>query len=151
MMSRTYPDNPMVGVGVLVWRGDRVLLIRRGRPPGEGEWSLPGGVQELGETLFETAVREVTEETGLTITPVSILTAVDNIVRDPDGRIRYHYTIIDIMAEWVSGEPQPRDDIVAVRWATVDEAIAAVAWPETKRVIRMSGVILGKTEPDIAI
>lgn len=151
MSSRTFPDNPLVGVGVLVWRGDHVLLIRRGRPPGEGEWSLPGGAQELGETLFETAVREVKEETGLAIMPVSVLTAVDNIVRDPDGGIRYHYTIIDIMAEWLSGEPQPRDDIVAVQWATTEDAIAAVAWPATKRVLRMAGVALGKVEPDIAI
>lgn len=150
-MSREFPEAPLVGVGVLVWRGERILLIRRGRPPGEGEWSLPGGAQDLGETLFETAIREVREETGLEISPISILTAVDNIVRDPDDRIRYHYTIIDILADWVSGEPQPRDDIVAVRWATVEEAIAAVAWPETKRVIRMGGVALGKAEPDIAI
>lgn len=137
-MSRDYPEHPRVGVGVVVWRGDRVLLVRRARPPQAGEWSLPGGGQELGETLVETARREVAEETGLAICPTGVLTAVDSIHRDDAGRVRFHYTLIDLVAEWRAGEAEARDDVSAVRWATPEEAEALVAWSETRRVIRLA-------------
>src|SRR3712207_2589394 len=84
--EREYPDRPWVGVGVIVWRGDQVLLVRRGRPPRAGQWGLPGGAQEVGETLFEAAAREVLEETGLTVRPYAVVTAVDAVNRDDDGR-----------------------------------------------------------------
>lgn len=137
-MSRDYPDRPVVGIGVLVWRGDEVLLVRRGRPPQQGEWSLPGGGQELGETLFEGAVREVFEETRLAVVPTGIVTAVDIIHRDEDGRIRYHYTLIDIAAAWQGGEAVPGDDAAAVRWARLDEVDELVRSELTRRVIRQS-------------
>jgi ADP-ribose pyrophosphatase YjhB (NUDIX family) len=138
-MSREYPDHPRVGVGVIVWRDGRVLLVRRTRPPQAGEWSLPGGGQELGETLFETARREVAEETGLEVAPTGVLTAVDSIHRDEAGRVRFHYTLIDVLADWQSGEAAPRDDVSAVVWATPEEAERLVAWSETRRVIRLAG------------
>ncbi len=137
-MPHEYPDHPRVGVGIIVRRGDAVLLVRRGKPPGLGEWSLPGGSQELGETLFETAAREALEETGVTVRPVSVLTGVDNIERDADGRVRFHYTIIDVLADWVSGEPVPGDDATAARWATPDEWRALVAWPPLLEVLEMA-------------
>lgn len=137
-MSREYPDSPRVGVGVIVWRGGRMLLVRRARPPSEGEWSLPGGAQELGETLFQAAAREVAEETGMAVEPVAVLTAVDGIDRDAGGRVRFHYTLIDVVAEWRSGEPVPADDVAAVRWAAPGEAERLVTWSETRRVIRMA-------------
>src|SRR6476660_5412765 len=98
-MSRQYPDRPIVGVGAVIWRGDAVLLIRRGQPPRVGQWSLPGGAQHLGETLAEAVSREVHEETGLTLVDLRLLTTVDLIERDPDGRVRYHYTLVDFSAE----------------------------------------------------
>lgn len=137
-MTRAYPDRPVAGIGVLVWRGDELLLVERGRPPRQGEWSLPGGAQELGETLFEGAVREVLEETGLTVVPTGIVTAVDIIDRDADGRVRYHYTLIDIAAEWQEGEAVPGDDAAAVRWARLDEIDGLVRSDLTRRVIRQA-------------
>lgn len=137
-MTRAYPDRPVAGIGVLVWRGDELLLVERGRPPRQGEWSLPGGAQELGETLFEGAVREVLEETGLTVVPTGIVTAVDIIDRDADGRVRYHYTLIDIAAEWQGGEAVPGDDAAAVRWARLDEIDGLVRSDLTRRVIRQA-------------
>ena len=102
-MSREYPDRPFVGVGVVVWRGDNVLLIQRGKPPRIGAWSLPGGAQELGETVRETAVREVREETGVEIDVTHLIDVVDTITRDKDGRVRLQYTLVDFAAEWRLG------------------------------------------------
>lgn len=130
--------HPRVGVGCLVWKGDRVLLIRRGKPPGLGEWSLPGGSQELGETLFAAAEREVREETGVMARARSVLTAVDGITRDADGALLFHYTIVDVEADWVSGDPVPADDALDARWATREEAEALVAWKPLKQVLRMA-------------
>ncbi len=138
MSSAPYPKSPVVGVGALVWRDDRLLLIRRNKPPQAGEWSIPGGRQEIGETLFEAAAREVHEETGITVVPVRIVTAVDSIHRDADGRPEWHYTIVDVAAEWQSGEPVAADDAREARWATLAEAEALIAWPELRRVIRLS-------------
>lgn len=136
-MSHTFPDHPRVGVGALVWKGDAVLLVRRGKPPGLGEWSIPGGSQELGETLFEAAMREVAEETCVTARPLAILTAVDNIVRDPDGAVRFHYTIVDVMAEWVAGEPVAATDVLDARWATPADWRDLVSWPPLLAVLEM--------------
>ena len=137
-MGRAYPEHPVSGVGVLVWRDDRVLLVRRGRPPREGEWSLPGGVQELGETVFQAAVREVREETGLVIHPAAIVTVVDSIVRDEAGAVQYHYTLTEIMAECADGVPVAADDAAETRWAALHEIDDLIAWPETRRVIRLA-------------
>ncbi|QJE73776.1 NUDIX hydrolase [Aerophototrophica crusticola] len=139
----TNPTHPRVGVGCIVWKGDRVLLVRRGKPPGYGEWSLPGGSQELGETLFQAAAREVLEETGVTATPTSVLTAVDNIVPGPDGGILFHYTIVDVVADWAAGEPQAADDVLDARWATLAEAEALVAWEPLRVVLRMAAQARG--------
>ncbi|MCW2246150.1 ADP-ribose pyrophosphatase YjhB (NUDIX family) [Azospirillum fermentarium] len=139
--SRTYPARPWVGVGVIVWRGDRVLLIRRGRAPRLGQWSLPGGAQEVGETVFQAAAREVREETGLTVRPTGVVTVVDAITRDGEGRVEYHYTLVEVAAEWEAGEAVCADDALEARWATVDEAANLVPWDETERVIRLAAAI----------
>ncbi len=136
--SRRYPDRPFVGVGVVVWRGDKVLLVRRGKPPRQGEWSLPGGAQKLGETILDSARREVREETGLTVTPLSIITALDSMAHDAQGRIEYHYTLVEVAAESTAGEALAADDATHVCWATLDEVDALCAWPEVARVVRLS-------------
>ncbi|MFV3128140.1 NUDIX hydrolase [Niveispirillum sp. KHB5.9] len=147
--SLNAPTHPRVGVGCLVWKDGQVLLIRRGKPPGYGEWSLPGGSQELGETLFEAAEREVREETGVVARARSILTAVDNIVRDGDGTLRFHYTIVDVAADWLSGDPVPADDALDARWATLADCEALVAWEPLKQVLR--GAFRAESEQATAI
>ena len=134
-MSREYPERPVVGVGAVVWRGDRVLLIRRGRPPRLGQWSLPGGAQQLGETLVEAISREVLEETGLVLQSVRFLTTIDLIERSEDGRIRYHYTLVDYVAEAPDGAARAGDDAAAVAWFRLDELSELGLWSETVRII----------------
>lgn len=136
MTGRDYPTRPWVGVGVVVTKGCRVLMIRRGKPPRQGQWSLPGGVQELGETVRETAVREVFEETGIEIALGPIADVVDSITRDDDGRVLHHYTLVDFAATWVAGEPRAGDDAIDARWFTLAELEAETLWPETLRLIR---------------
>ncbi|HEX6289150.1 MAG TPA: NUDIX hydrolase [Herpetosiphonaceae bacterium] len=137
-MPREYPEHPIIGVGAVVWRDDRVLLIRRGRPPLLDEWSLPGGRQEIGETVAEAARREVYEETGIDIEVRDVVAVVDLIDRDADGRVRFHYTLIDLLAEWRAGEPVAADDAAAVVWATLDKLAQYTVWSETERVIRLA-------------
>jgi 8-oxo-dGTP diphosphatase len=135
-MTRAFPERPVVGIGTVVWSGDQVLLVRRGRPPRVGQWSLPGGAQELGETVAETARREVREEAGIEIllAPEPIAT-IDLIERDPDGRVRFHYTLIDFLAEAEQGELQAGDDAAEARWFALDELPALGLWTETVRII----------------
>lgn len=144
------PEQPVVGVGAVVFRGRRVLLVRRATPPLQDEWSLPGGRQELGETLLEAAAREVREETGLLIRPSEVITAVDSIHRAPDGGIAYHFTLVDVLAESPAhdGEPVAGDDAAAVRWADLDEIDALIAWPTTREVIRLAA--RRRSAPDTA-
>lgn len=132
------PERPVVGVGVVVRRFGAVLLVRRARQPRLGEWSIPGGRQELGETVFEAAIREVAEETGVAIRPARILTVVDSITRDAAGAIAFHYTLVEIAADWVAGDPVAASDAAAARWADPAEAMRLVAWEETRRVIRLA-------------
>src|SRR5688500_6257844 len=96
--SREYPDLPRVGVGAVVLRGDRVLLVKRGGQPSAGKWSLPGGLVDLGETTQEATRREVFEECGLRVRLAGVAGVVDRVVRDGDGRVRYHYVLVDYLA-----------------------------------------------------
>ncbi len=136
-MSREYPDRPFVGVGAVVLNGGRVLLARRGNPPRAGDWSLPGGAQMVGETVFETACREVREETGLTIEVLGVVDVIDSITRDPDGRIHYHYTLIDVVAQSDGDAAVAGDDAAAVGWFTLDDLAGLKLWSETERIIRL--------------
>lgn len=136
--GREYPDRPWVGVGVVVWQGERVLLIRRGRAPRLGQWGLPGGAQSAGETLFEAAAREVLEETGLEVVPQAVVTALDSISRDDAGNVQFHYTLVEVVAECGPGEPVAADDAMDARWVPADWVGDLVEWDETVRVIEMS-------------
>jgi ADP-ribose pyrophosphatase YjhB (NUDIX family) len=141
-MSRQYPPRPIVGIGVAVLRPGAVLLARRGRPPSEGAWSLPGGAQKLGETAEAAARRELAEETGLAVGELLLAANVDSIHRDPDGRVRYHYTILDFCARWREGEPAPGGDITACAWAPFDQFDGFDLWSEARRVIGIARRLL---------
>lgn len=132
------PQHPVVGVGVVVWKGDQVLLIRRGKAPMQGRWSLPGGRQELGETTRETAVREVREETGLDIRLGNLLDVVDTVRRDETGSVTLHYTLVDFDADWLAGAPVAGDDAADAQWVDADDLEGRDLWRETLRIITLS-------------
>jgi ADP-ribose pyrophosphatase YjhB (NUDIX family) len=137
-VAREYPEHPRVGVGAIVWRGNEVLMIRRANPPRAGQWSLPGGAQELGETIAEAAKREVFEETGLDIAVTDVVTVVDMIERDANGKIRFHYVLVDVNAEWVAGEPKAATDAQDACWISVEGLNTLGLWSETHRVIELA-------------
>jgi ADP-ribose pyrophosphatase YjhB (NUDIX family) len=138
-MPRRYPRQPIPGVGVVVFRGDAVLLIRRRRPPRAKQWSLPGGAQELGETVFEAARREVLEETGIEIAVEGLIDVVDLIDRAADGgRVVYHYTLIEVRASWRSGRPVAGDDALDAAWVDLDHLDPLGLWDQTLRIIRLA-------------
>ncbi len=133
-----YPNRPLIGVGVVVFKGHRVLLVRRGKPPRTGQWSLPGGRQRLGETVRATAAREVAEEAGLTVEVTALLDVIDSMTRDPDGALAYHYTLVDFLAEWRSGEAEAGGDAAEVVWADPDDLAPYDLWDETLRIIALA-------------
>jgi 8-oxo-dGTP diphosphatase len=120
-VNREYPDAPRVGVGAVVLHGDRVLLVRRGRPPGVGKWSLPGGLVHLGEALADAVRREVAEECGCDVRVIDVAGVVERVVRDEAGRVRYHYVLVDYLALADSERVAAASDADEVRWATLDE------------------------------
>jgi 8-oxo-dGTP diphosphatase len=120
-MAREYPDNPYVGVGAVVVRDHRVLLIRRGTAPLLGEWSLPGGVLECGETLREAVAREACEETGLVVETAEMLGVYERVIRDDEGRVQYHFVLIDFLCHAIGGDLKAGSDAADVRWFTRDE------------------------------
>ncbi len=132
-----YPNRPLVGVGIVVFKDDRVLLVRRGKPPREGGWSLPGGRQRLGETVRETARREVREEAGLEVEVTALLDVLDSITRDGAGAIAYHYPRVDFLADWRAGQAAAGGDAAAVTWADPAELDGYDLWDETVRLVRM--------------
>jgi ADP-ribose pyrophosphatase YjhB (NUDIX family) len=136
--QRSYPDFPFVGVGVVVWKDDKFLLIQRGKQPRQGQWSIPGGRQELGETVRETAAREVLEETGLSIEVTDFLDVVDSIQKDEKGEIVFHATLIDYSGEWLSGDAQASSDAQDIAWHGLDDLKDLGLWRETERIIRES-------------
>jgi ADP-ribose pyrophosphatase YjhB (NUDIX family) len=140
--SREFPGRPIVGIGVAVLRDAAVLMVRRGRAPAEGSWSLPGGAQKLGETVEQAARRELAEETGLLVEALFLAGCVDSIHGDPDGRIRYHYTILDFCARYAGGQARPGGDAAEVAWVDVNRLDELNIWSEAQRIIRASGEIL---------
>lgn len=120
-MKRDYPDRPIVGVGAVILDRDRVLVVRRDREPLKGEWSIPGGVLELGETLRAGAAREALEETGLEVEAGEVLEVFDRIVTDPKGRTQFHYVLIDFLCRVRGGALRAGSDVSEVRWLTESE------------------------------
>ena len=120
MDDRRYPQRPILGVGALIFEGDCILLVERGKDPLKGYWSLPGGVLEPGETLEQGVVREVREETGLEVTPVRLLEIFERIIRDAQGQPEYHYVLIDYICRVTGGTLAAADDASRVAWAPRD-------------------------------
>ena len=136
-MSREYPDRPYLGVGAVVLDGERrVLLVLRGGIPMQGEWSLPGGVLETGETMVEGMKREIFEETGLRVEPVKFAGVYDRILRDAQGRAQYHYVLVDHVCKVVGGELRAGDDVREARWVRESELGDYRLAEMTERVIR---------------
>lgn len=135
-MSETAP-RIRTGVGAVVFRGDEVLLIKRGKAPFKGHWSIPGGGLEFGERLEEAVAREVMEETGCTVAIEGLVYVFESLPAD-HGDPAGHYIMIDYLARWTGGEPRPGDDAAEARFFPFEEGAALVQWDETRRVIRQA-------------
>jgi ADP-ribose pyrophosphatase YjhB (NUDIX family) len=135
-MAREYPAGPVVGVGAVIVRDGKALLIRRGHEPRKGEWSLPGGLVELGEPLLDALRREVLEETGLEVTVGPHIETFDRIHRDEAGRVRFHFVIVDYLCLSPDGDPVAGTDALDVAWSTADELDRFKVNPHAAAVIR---------------
>ena len=139
--SRWYPKAPIAGTGVVVFKEGKILLIKRGQEPSKGKWSIPGGRIELGEAAFEAARREVKEECSIEVEIERVLDSVDNIIRDEDGRIEYHFVIIDLLARYVSGEIRAQSDAEACRWVTPREMAGLDMSPMLRDMLKRQGIL----------
>jgi len=119
--DRRYPKRPLVGVGAIIFQGDRILMAQRGKPPLLGWWSLPGGALETGEALADAVAREVLEETGLVVKPLRVFEIFERILRDAAGVPEYHYVLIDYVCEAIGGELRAGDDVCRVEWMRLEE------------------------------
>jgi 8-oxo-dGTP diphosphatase len=135
-MTREYPDRPLIGVGSIIIEEDRVVLVKRAHPPIQGQWSIPGGVLEVGELIREAAVREAQEETGLLVEPGELLGVFDRILRDSEKRIQYHYVLIDFLCRRTGGELLAASDAAEVRWFTRAELPSLNLAEDTLEVIQ---------------
>ncbi|MEM3597194.1 MAG: NUDIX hydrolase [Candidatus Bathyarchaeia archaeon] len=121
MVKRLYPKQPVVGVGAVIIQNGKILLEKRKSEPGRGKWSIPGGLVELGESVSQTVVREVAEETGLEVYEPELIDIVDNVVRDENGEVKYHFVIIDFFVKLKGGELKAQSDAEELRWVPLSE------------------------------
>jgi 8-oxo-dGTP diphosphatase len=140
-MNREFPSQPFVGVGAIIIESERekdarVLLVKRAHPPIQGQWSIPGGALEVGELVRDAAAREAREETGLIVEPGELLGVYDRVLRNADGRVQYHYVLVDFLCRPVGGELFAASDATEVRWFTRDELPALNLAEDTQDVIR---------------
>ena len=145
-MNREYSDRPLVGVGAVIVQDNRVLLIRRGQAPLLGEWSLPGGVLECGESLRDATIREAREETGLVVETAELLGVYERVIRSEDGRVRYHYVLIDFLCPAVGGNLKAGSDATDVRWFAPGELDGLNLPRDTRDVIEKG--LKGATKAD---
>ena len=134
-MQREFPETPLVGIGAIIIENARVVLVKRAHPPLQAEWSIPGGVLEVGELMREAAIREAHEETGLTVDPGELLGVYDRVLRDANQRVQYHYVLIDFLCRRVAGDLAAASDAAEVRWFTRDELPVLKLAEETLDVI----------------
>jgi len=123
-LRREYPSQPIVGVGAIILNQDKILLVKRGVEPGRGRWSIPGGAVELGERLHEALKREVGEECGLDVEVDRLMDVVENIIPDENGRLRFHYVVLDFLARLRGGNLKPASDVADARWVPLDQVEA---------------------------
>ena len=135
-MQREFPETPLVGIGAIIIENARVVLVKRAHPPLQAEWSIPGGVLEVGELVREAAIREAREETGLTVEPGALLGVYDRVLRDADKRVQYHYVLIDFLCRRVAGDLAAASDAAEVRWFSREELPALKLAEDTLGVIR---------------
>jgi 8-oxo-dGTP diphosphatase len=121
-LRREYPSQPVVGIGAIIVQDDRILLAKRGSEPGKGKWSVPGGLVELGEKVEKAVVREVKEETNLDVEVTRLVDAVNNIIKDSDGKLRFHFVILDFITKLNGGTLQSSSDVLDTKWVRIDEA-----------------------------
>src|SRR5580700_7194274 len=134
-MQREFPETPLVGIGAIIIENARVVLVKRAHPPLQAEWSIPGGVLEVGELMREAAIREAHEETGLTVDPGELLGVYDRVLRDANQRVQYHYVLIDFLCRRVAGDIAAASDAAEVRWFTREELPALNLAEDTLDVI----------------
>jgi 8-oxo-dGTP diphosphatase len=134
-MQREFPEVPLVGVGAIIIEGERVVLVKRAHPPLQAEWSIPGGVLEVGELVRDAAVREAGEETGLLVEATELLGVYDRVLRDPGKRVQYHYVLIDFLCRRVGGDLAAASDAAEVRWFTRKELPELKLAQDTAEVI----------------
>jgi ADP-ribose pyrophosphatase YjhB (NUDIX family) len=144
-VTREYPDCPRVGVGAIVLHRGRVLLVRRGQPPALGLWSVPGGLVDLGETTVQAARREVEEECGLKVRIVELAGVLDRVTRDGDGRVRYHWVLVDYLAVPESDDViTAGSDAAEVRWVTIDDVEQLPITEGLLQMIRRAAALAGE-------
>lgn len=148
--ARRYPDRPILAALAVVRRGERVLLAERSVPPIIGKWGFPGGMQELGETVFECARRELLEETGINADPVSVLTVLNMIRRDAAGRIETQFALVCVLCDWRDGEGEALEDASRLGWFTLIEADALDTFPDAVPVMRLALAWAQRSESDRA-
>ena len=141
MSRREYPDRPVVGIGAVVIHEGRVLLVRRGVAPSRGLWAVPGGALELGETLQQGAEREILEETGVAIRAREPVYAFDFFERDGDGRIRFHFVIVDVAADYIGGDVKGADDALEARWLAPEDLEGLAVSKNTLKLLRAVGFL----------
>ncbi len=139
--KREYPDRPYVGVGVIVFRDQEVLLVKRNKEPNKDQWSIPGGRQIIGETAEEAGQRELLEETGVKVDQLLLVDVVDAIIPDIEGKIKYHYTLVDYMGQWQSGESRPGDDAKEVSWVHLNELSSYSLLEKTMNIIQKAAAM----------
>jgi len=136
-MSRPFdPAGPQPAVGAVVFRDDKILLVKRANPPGRGLWAIPGGRVQLGETLKQAAKREVREETGISIRPKEPIYVFEVIERDEADHIRFHYVIVDLLAEYVSGNVIPGTDACEARWVSSGQLKELTVTKSTRELLK---------------
>lgn len=145
---RSYPDRPVLAVSAAIFRNDKVLIVRRARAPGQGIYTLPGGGVELGETLTEAAIREVREETALTVAPVGLAGHRDVIVRDRDGRAERHFVVLCFAARWLAGDPVPNDELSEARWRDPAEIAGLKTTEGLAEIVASASALLAKERPE---